>query len=88
MAFRVQGGVQGVGYRRFAQREAQALGLAGWVRNEADGSVSGEAEGNEADLATLRNRLGQGPGYAAVERLDWEPLAMGHSLPFPFTIHR
>ena len=88
MAFRVYGIVQGVGYRRFAQREAQALELRGWVCNEMDGSVSGEAEGGAAELAAFRARLAEGPGYGTVERLDWTPLDMGHSLPFPFAIHR
>jgi len=87
-AFRVHGEVQGVGYRRFAQREAQTLGLAGWVRNEPDGSVSGEADGPEAGLAAFRLRLAQGPTFGRVSRLDWEALDMRSSLPFPFEIRR
>lgn len=87
-AFRVHGAVQGVGYRRFAAREAQALDLAGWVRNEPDGSVSGEAEGSEAALAAYRGRLAEGPTFAAVGRLDWEPQDVRSSLPSPFQILR
>lgn len=86
--FRVHGGVQGVGYRRFAEREARALDLSGWVRNEADGSVSGEAEGPEGALAAFRARLAEGPAFAAVGRLDWEALDVRSSLPFPFQILR
>jgi hypothetical protein len=41
----VHGRVQGVGFRYFVMREARALGLSGWVRNQADGSVEVEAEG-------------------------------------------
>ena len=86
--FHVHGEVQGVGYRRFAAREAQVLDLAGWVRNELDGSVSGEAEGSEAALAAFRARLTEGPAYAAVGRLDWEALDVRSSLPHPFEIRR
>ena len=88
VAFRVHGAVQGVGYRRFAAREAQALGLAGWVGNEPDGTVRGEAEGPEGSLMTFRARLAQGPTFALVSRLDWEDLDMRSSLPLPFEIHR
>jgi len=86
--FRVHGAVQGVGYRRFAEREARALDLAGWVRNEPDGSVSGEAEGPEAALEAFRARLAEGPAYAAVGRLDWEAQDVRSSLPLPFQILR
>ncbi len=88
--FRVHGGVQGVGFRRFVARTAEAQGLAGWVRNELDGSVSGEAEGPEAALEAFRARLAEGPPFAAVLRLDWEGLDMRSSLPLPlpFDIRR
>ena len=88
VSFRVHGYVQGVGYRRFAVREAQNLGLAGWVWNEPAGTVAGEAEGPEATLETVRARLAQGPAFATVSRLDWERLVMRSSLPHPFEIRR
>ena len=87
-AFRVHGAVQGVGYRHFAEREARALDLAGWVRNEPDGSVSGEVEGPEAALEAFRARLAEGPAFAAVGRLDWEAQDVRSSLPLPFQIIR
>lgn len=88
VAFRVHGSVQGVGYRRFAAHEAQALGLAGWVRNAEDGSVAGEAEGPEATLLTYQARLKAGPPHAQVDRLDWEPMDVRSSLPPSFQIRR
>ena len=87
-AFRVRGDVQGVGFRRFAEREAHALGLGGWVRNEPDGAVSGEAEGEAPALAAFRARLAEGPAFGRVEHLDWTPLDVGSSLPRPFEIRR
>lgn len=86
--FRVHGSVQGVGYRRFAAHEARALDLSGWVRNDPEGSVSGQAEGPEATLAVFRARLAQGPPFSAVERLDWGGVDVGSSLPHPFEIRR
>lgn len=88
VSFRVHGQVQGVGYRRFAAREAQALGLAGWVRNDPDGTVSGEAAGPDDALLAFRAALARGPAFASVLRLDWEALDMGTSSPFPFEIRR
>lgn len=86
--FRAHGSVQGVGYRRFAAREAQALGLSGWVRNEPDGSVTGVAGGPAPALAAFREALARGPAFAAVDRLDWEGLDVPSSLPHPFEIRR
>ncbi len=88
VAFRVRGCVQGVGFRRFAEREANALGLGGWVCNDPDGAVSGEAEGPAMDLEALRARLGEGPAFGEVQHLDWRPLDVGSSLPRPFEIRR
>lgn len=88
VAFRAHGSVQGVGYRRFVAQLAQTLGLAGWVRNDPDGSVHGAAEGPEAVLDVFRARLAQGSPYAQVTRLDWTPLDVRSSLPHPFDIRR
>lgn len=62
----VHGRVQGVGFRYFVQREAQRLGLCGWVRNLRDGSVEVSAEGSPDDLALLEEALNRGPGTARV----------------------
>jgi len=45
LSARITGRVQGVGFRNFTQMRARQLGVAGWVRNEQDGSVRLEAEG-------------------------------------------
>lgn len=72
--FRVGGRVQGVGFRVATQRRAKALGLSGWVRNEASGDVEGFVTGpDSAGLARFRDWLEQGPPAARVERLDWHP---------------
>lgn len=64
--FLVQGRVQGVGYRYFVQREADVLGLTGFVRNLPDGNVEVVAEGGEPALAQLEARLREGPSFARV----------------------
>jgi acylphosphatase len=72
---RVRGGVQGVGFRYFALREAGLLGLDGWVANEADGSVHVVAEGPRAALEGLLARLQEGPpaGWVDAVATRWEP---------------
>ena len=47
----VRGRVQGVGFRWFVEREAHILGIAGWVRNNADGSVEILAQGTHDQLS-------------------------------------
>jgi acylphosphatase len=84
--FRVHGRVQGVGFRRFVQGQAEALGLAGWVRNEPDGSVAGEAAGDLSRLEAFRDHLAEGPGWGRVTSLDWSTAPGGESLPQPFEI--
>lgn len=63
----ITGRVQGVGYRWWTVRMARALGVAGWVRNEADGSVSAHAEGDGAAIAALIAECGSGPPGARVD---------------------
>jgi acylphosphatase len=62
--------VQGVGFRWFVEREAHILKIAGWVRNNPDGSVEVLAIGTRDQLAGLRSRLQQGPRAARVDGVD------------------
>jgi acylphosphatase len=69
----ISGRVQGVFYRASAQRKAEALGLAGWVRNLPDGRVEVLASGSEDALKELQGWLWQGPPHAAVTGVQCEP---------------
>ncbi len=76
--FVVRGRVQGVGFRWFVEREAHILGIAGWVRNNADGSVEVLAHGTRDQLLGLLSRLREGPRAArvdAVEESEARPVA-------------
>ncbi len=66
----VHGRVQGVGFRYFAARAAQGLGLGGYVRNRADGTVEVCARGNPDRLERLKALLAQGPRWARVDRIE------------------
>ncbi len=63
---RIAGSVQGVGFREATRREALRLGITGWVRNEADGTVAVHAEGPAAAVEQLTGFLGGGPPAAHV----------------------
>ena len=67
--FFVSGIVQGVGYRFFAQRAAQQLGLTGYAKNLRDGRVEVYAIGSKKILADLRRQLERGPAAAAVSEV-------------------
>ena len=66
----VRGRVQGVGFRWFVEREAHMLGIAGWVRNNHDGSVEVLAQGTRDQLAGLHSRLREGPRAARVDGVE------------------
>lgn len=68
---RVSGLVQGVGFRPFVWRSATALGLSGWVGNDASGVVL-EAEGAPTDVAALVAQLRVPPPLARVEQVSSE----------------
>ena len=72
---RVNGKVQGVCFRAFTRDRATELGLAGWVKNETDGTVYLEVEGNKPKLELLMNELRSGPGRSFVDdvEVDWTP---------------
>jgi acylphosphatase len=62
----VSGRVQGVGYRYWMQQEAVDLGLSGWVRNRADGSVEMVVSGEGDAIAAMISRCHTGPAGASV----------------------
>jgi acylphosphatase len=69
----VSGRVQGVGFRYSACREAQALGLSGWIRNTDDGEVEVHAEGERSSLDSFAAWLHEGPPGAFVTSVDISP---------------
>jgi len=69
----VEGNVQGVGFRAFVIRNANGLGLSGWVRNRWDYTVEVVAEGEREPLEQLLSALRRGPGAALVTQVrpEW-----------------
>jgi acylphosphatase len=70
---RIEGRVQGVWYRAWAMREAEARGLDGWVRNRADGSVEALFSGEPSAVSEMVDQCRQGPPAAIVTRVTAEP---------------
>lgn len=68
------GRVQGVGFRYFAKRAADRLGVRGWVRNRADGSVEVRVAGSPQVLDLFREELRRGPAGARVAHIQEEML--------------
>ena len=66
----MHGDVQGVGFRWSCTREAQRLGVRGWVRNRYDGTVEVVAEGDAGAVQQLVSWARRGPTYAVVSRVD------------------
>ncbi|UOQ55074.1 acylphosphatase [Hymenobacter cellulosivorans] len=72
----IHGRVQGVFFRQSTRAEAQRLGLTGYARNNADGTVTIEAEGSTAALDELETWCHKGPPAARVERVEVQPGAV------------
>lgn len=68
--FTITGRVQGVGFRYFVQQIAKSLNLTGFVRNQYDGSVYCEAQGQAEALIQLGHRLKQGNGISHVQNVQ------------------
>ncbi len=82
----VYGCVQGVFYRASAKETADKLGVKGFARNEKDGSVYIEAEGDEDILKEFIHWCYEGPERASVERISTEDADMKNFT--KFTIER
>lgn len=66
----IQGRVQGVFFRESLRQEAERLGIAGWVRNRADGDVEALIQGDAAAVEALAAWAHRGPPAARVDRVD------------------
>lgn len=69
----VYGRVQGVGFRAFVEREAQAAGLDGWVRNRREGTVEAVIAGEDAAVEQVLGALRQGPPASHVREVQTIP---------------
>jgi acylphosphatase len=67
---RIEGRVQGVGYRAFVEMRAAALGLNGWVRNRRDGSVEAVVQGPPATVDDMLDACRKGPPGSRVDRVE------------------
>jgi acylphosphatase len=67
---RVEGRVQGVGYRAFVDMKAGELGLSGWVRNRGDGSVETVLQGSQAAIDAMLDLCRSGPPASRVDRVE------------------
>jgi acylphosphatase len=67
---RITGRVQGVFFRAWTRDEARSIGVSGWVRNCADGSVEAHVEGDESCVDELIRRMRHGPPHAKVTDLE------------------
>lgn len=75
----IGGRVQGVGFRDAMRREAERVGVTGWVRNRAAGDVEALVQGSAAALQAMLAWARRGPPGARVERVDCGDPAPEHA---------
>lgn len=74
LGVRISGRVQGVGFRRWTEKQAERLGIRGTVRNLPDGTVEVHARAPAPELEEFRRRLDDGPWMARVDRVEEIPV--------------
>ena len=78
--FVFNGRVQGVGFRYLTRRAADLIGVTGWVRNEADGSVTLEIQGTEEQvdglILALKHMIIKRGRYVGIESIDEEEVPL------------
>ena len=72
----IRGVVQGVGFRFFTRDAARQEGLAGFVRNRADGGVEALVEGESEAVARFERVISLGPPLARVDGVEIEPMPL------------
>ena len=73
----INGRVQGVWFRDWTKKKADALGLRGWVRNRLDGCVEAQFSGPSDNIDEIIEKCGQGPMLASVDEVIVRELALG-----------
>ena len=74
---KITGKVQGVGFRYFVLRQAQELGITGWVSNKPNGDVEALAQGEKADLEQFIAKVKEGPSFSRVDNVNLEWMNKG-----------
>ncbi|KAK5684219.1 inducible alternative oxidase 2 [Elasticomyces elasticus] len=70
ISYTVEGDVQGVNYRSFAVDKAKSLGVTGYAQNESNGTVKGEAQGDDSSIDKFLQHLKTGPRAADVNKVE------------------
>ncbi len=79
---KIEGRVQGIGYRRWAISKALEIGgISGWVRNEDDGSVEILMNGEDENIDEMIRCCYQGPMFARVDKISFLPGVRNYFLP-------
>lgn len=84
--FKAMGRVQGVGFRRFVQKTAQTFAVKGWVKNNADGSVSVAAYGPENVIDLFVKKVEAGSFFSRVDSIEAVDRHDTEDLPESFVI--
>ncbi len=74
---KITGKVQGVGFRYFVLRQAQELGINGWVSNKPNGDVEALAQGEKADLEQFIAKVKEGTTFSRVDNVNLEWMNKG-----------
>ena len=82
MNIRIEGHVQGCGFRDFAVREANARKLKGWVRNRSDGTLEAVASGPRIEVEAFITACMKGPRGALVTAFNLQPVEEPQQLGF------
>jgi len=82
---RIQGRVQGVGFRYHTQIKARELGLCGWVKNLPDGTVESYLHGELVHIQAMQDWLADGPDEARVTTITYSTADLA-DLPHDFSI--
>ncbi|KAF2108406.1 Acylphosphatase-like domain-containing protein [Lophiotrema nucula] len=69
ISYTVEGEVQGVNFRSFTHKQANSIGITGFVSNASDGTVQGEAQGSADAIKEFVGHLNTGPSAASVNEV-------------------